>query len=128
MSKYLLDTHAIIWFAENDQQLSRNAVKIIENADNEINVSIASLWEIAVKVSIGKLKINKEIEKIVTLLEDNQINLLPIRPTHIAAYINLPLFHKDPFDRLIISQAISEQLTVISKDEHFSLYKVPINW
>lgn len=128
MMKILLDTHVLIWFINGDDQLQRKSLELIQDINNECYVSIASIWEIAIKLSLGKLDIVGEFNSIVRILNDNDITLLPISFDHIKHLIILQKYHKDPFDRIIISQGIVEQLTIISKDDIFKLYKVKVLW
>ena len=99
---YLLDTHTLLWTLFNEESLSVNAKKVILD-DNDIFVSIASLWEIAIKQSIGKLEINESIETIAQICMDEDFYLLSITPSHLDYLKMLPQIHGDPFDRLIIS-------------------------
>ena len=126
--KILLDTHALIWFTEGDAKLSFNAKTEILKDENQRFISIASLWEIVIKTSIGKLELNQSVNDIKTVLDINNISLLGINFNHLTILLTLPQYHKDPFDRLIISQAIAENLTIISADKHFSSYPVPVIW
>lgn len=127
--KLLLDTHAFLWFLVGDESLSLKARELIEDQDNSILLSAASLWEIAIKVSIGKLSL---IEPFETLIPDqlsrNSIELMPILVAHTAIVVTLPFYHRDPFDRLLIAQAIAEQMPVISIDPAFDAYPVTRLW
>ncbi len=120
--RYLIDTHVFLWFNEGSSELSPLAKNLIEATENEIWVSIASLWEMAIKNSLGKLTIGSGYD---TVLEDviaNQMEILPINFAHTSMLNRLPFHHRDPFDRMIIAQAIVESLNVISADESFNLY------
>ena len=126
---YLLDTHTFLWFLEGNNSLSSKARIIIEDADNTIYVSIASIWEIAIKISISKLKLSVNLEEVKTEIVKNNFEILPLDFEHIIDLTNLEQIHKDPFDRIIISQAISEKCTIISKDSNFDFYKnVNVLW
>jgi PIN domain nuclease of toxin-antitoxin system len=124
MNKYLLDTHVILWCLSSPQSLSEEAANIIQNRQNELNFSYISLWEIAIKASIGKLKLETSINELIDKLTEKQFSIL--FPTIPAAteVLNLPFFkdHRDPFDRMLISQAQCENLQIISCDEKFDLY------
>lgn len=120
--KYLIDTHIFIWFVENSNKLSRAAKSIIEDKDNEIYISIASLWEISIKTAIGKLQIKGTFDSIEDDLKDNAIEILPITFAHTLENNQLPFHHRDPFDRIIVSQAIVENLDFISSDDVFDEY------
>lgn len=124
---YLLDTHTLLWTLFNEESLSVNAKKVILD-DNDIFVSIASLWEIAIKQSIGKLEINESIENIAQICMDEDFYLLSITPSHLDYLKMLPQIHGDPFDRLIISQAVTEGLTIVTKDAKIPMYKVETLW
>jgi PIN domain nuclease of toxin-antitoxin system len=120
---YLLDTHTLIWFLEDDENLALKARDSISNSSNNCFISIASLWEIAVKASIGKLHLKSDFSKLKDFLAETGFEILPIEFQHLQALLNLDFYHRDPFDRIIIAQAISEGMTLISKDSHFSNYK-----
>lgn len=126
--KLLLDTHAFIWFAEDDAQLDQSIKKIIENTENEIFLSIASIWEIAIKMHLKKLILNKSIEEVIDLVTTNGFEFLPILPKHIITLTTLDFFHRDPFDRMIIAQGLSEKIQIVSKDEIFDKYGVKRIW
>jgi len=125
---YILDTNALIFYLYNPEQLSKAAVDIVHNEDNKIYVSIASLWEIAIKTSIGKLEIKNSMEEIAGICLKYKIELLAINPQHLDWIANLPQIHGDPFDRLIISQALAENLTIVTKDSIMPKYDVNTIW
>lgn len=120
--EYLLDTHSFLWFINGDDQLSQKAKSAITDSETVKYLSIASLWEIAIKVNIGKLSLDMTYVDLRQHVIDNGFEVLPITFEHTAALISLELHHRDPFDRMIIAQALSEQLTVIGKDENFDKY------
>ncbi|AAS10960.1 type II toxin-antitoxin system VapC family toxin [Treponema denticola] len=124
---YLLDTHTLLWFLRDSPQLSKKALEII-TTENKVYVSIASLWEIAIKKSIGKLEFEHSIEKIAELCHEKDILILQIQPKYFDKVIKLPNIHNDPFDRLIISQAIIENLVIITKDTIIPKYSVKTIW
>ena len=126
--KYLLDTHALLWFLEDDLQLPDKIGKEIVNGNNKCFVSVASLWEIAIKLSIGKLSLGFPFKKFASYLSNNDIELIPIELEHLIQVSDLNLYHRDPFDRVIIAQGIVEKLTVITKDDQFKKYPVKIMW
>ena len=121
--KLLLDTHALIWWLKNDSTLFGGAKKAISNPDNLIFVSAASAWEIAIKKSLGKLDAPDDLE---TQIEKHNFQSLPITITHGVAVGKLPWHHKDPFDRIIIAQAICGSMTIVTRDKKFSLYEVSV--
>ena len=124
---YLLDTHTLLWFLRDSPQLSSKALELI-TTENKVYVSIASLWEIAIKKSIGKLEFEHSIEKIAELCHEKDILILQIQPKYFDKIIKLPNIHNDPFDRLIISQAIIENLVIITKDTIIPKYSVKTIW
>ena len=127
--RILIDTQAFIWFVENNKNLPVKIKKELESSENTIIVSIASLWEMTIKMSLGKLKVNCEIDIMIEKLYSNGFELLPILPEHIIKLSTLQYFHRDPFDRIIISQALSEKIKLVSSDEIFDLYpKVTRIW
>ena len=124
---YLLDTHTLLWVLFKEDSLSVNAKKVIID-DNDIFVSIVSLWEIAIKQSIGKLEINESIESIAQICKNEDFYMLSIKPSHLDYLKTLPQIHGDPFDRLIISQAAVEELVIVTKDAKFSSYGIKTLW
>lgn len=119
--KYILDTHVFLWSIANTKELSKNVIKVIKNPDNEIYVSSVSLWEIAIKIRIGKLHIEgitiNELPGIIDKLEYSKISMTY---EDALGYINLKEdTHKDPFDRMLIWQSISRNMMLISKDKEF---------
>lgn len=124
----LLDTHAVIWFITADNQLPPSVTSNIENNQNHCFVSIATLWEIAIKFSLGKLDLKADLKKIFGIIESSGLIMLPITSTHILVNANLEFHHRDPFDRLLIAQAKSEGFTLISKDRAFQDYNVDVMW
>jgi len=120
--KYLIDTHIFIWFVTGSKLFSPTAKRLILNENNQIFISIASLWEISIKTSIGKLDISRNYEDVIDDLNNNSIEILPIDFAHTVENNKLPFYHRDPFDRIIISQAIVENLDFISSDEIFDDY------
>jgi PIN domain nuclease of toxin-antitoxin system len=120
--KYLIDTHTFLWFNEGAPEISQTARALIENKENEILISIASLWEISIKSALGKLKISNPFETVIDDVIQSEIDILPIDFTHLVIQNKLPFHHKDPFDRIIISQALAENIDIISKDAIFDNY------
>ncbi len=124
---YLLDTHAFIWFLNDDARMPE-AVKETIMRSEKLYISIGSFWEMTIKVSLGKLKLPAPISALMNACEEMQITILPITGSHLECLESLPAFHGDPFDRLIISQAITEKLYLISADSKFSTYDVKLFW
>ena len=129
MSRYLLDTHAFLWQAAGDPRLSHHAAKTILEADNELFLSMASVWELAIKISAGRLRLLLDLSTLIhEQLGKNAIRLLHIDLQHVLALETLPLVHRDPFDRLLVAQAMTEGLVLLSGDEALDGYPVSRQW
>ncbi|AFY49650.1 hypothetical protein Nos7524_3876 [Nostoc sp. PCC 7524] len=127
--RLMLDTHTFLWFIEGSLNLSDTAKNLIEDQRNQRFLSIASLWEMSIKVSIGKLQLGMNFAELVKQqVYGNAIELLEIRPEHLDKLAQLPFYHKDPFDRLIISQSLVESIPIVTKDSMFESYPVQILW
>lgn len=127
--RVLLDTHAFLWFVLGDAQLSRTARRHIEDPGNEKLISPASYWEIAIKISLKRYTLSQPYETFMQQgITDNGFLILAIEPQHTAVLTSLPFHHRDPFDRLIIAQAMVEQIPVISGDAAFAAYPVTCIW
>jgi len=125
----LLDSHALLWFLKNDPQLSAHAKVTIEDAANRKLVSVASCWEIAIKAGLGKLKLGEPAVDLLTReIARNNFDLLPISLAHAAAVETLPAHHKDPFDRLLVTQALAEGMPIISADTRLDPYGIVRLW
>ena len=124
----LLDTHTAIWFITEDKTLPANVKALIEDATNTCFVSVASLWEMGIKYSLGKLDLKTDLKRIFELIDQSGLTILPITTNHILINTTLEFHHRDPFDRLIIAQAKSEGLTVASKDGVFKDYNIDLIW
>ncbi|WP_066378839.1 MULTISPECIES: type II toxin-antitoxin system VapC family toxin [unclassified Anabaena] len=127
--RLMLDTHTFLWFIEGSLNLSETAKNLIEDQQNQRFLSIASLWEMSIKVSIGKLQLDMTFTELVKQqVYGNAIELLEIRPEHLDELAKLPFCHRDPFDRLIISQSLVESIPIVTKDSVFESYPVQILW
>jgi len=125
----LLDTQALLWFLLDDPRLSRKAMEIIVDAEGLTFVSPASIWEIAIKISLGKYALPAPFAAFWDeQLKGNDFTLLPIAVSHAARVVELPFHHRDPFDRLIIAQSLVESVQVISNDTLFDQYGVDRIW
>jgi len=125
----LIDTQSIIWFAENNPQLSKSARSAMEDTNNICFVSMASYWEISIKMNLGKLDIKGLLlSEFWDEVVENDFSTLDIRRKHILENEKLISFHRDPFDRLIISQAIAEKMPIVSNDSAFDAYPVTRIW
>lgn len=125
---FLLDTHALIWFVESNNLLPNKIKVLIEDENNEILISIASLWEIAIKSSLGKLELSYDIETLINNLKANGFEILMILPEHIITLSTLEQIHRDPFDRIIISQGKFMDIPILSSDEVFTEYSIQRIW
>lgn len=127
--RILLDTHTFLWFALSDPQLSGSALALMMDPANEKLVSPASYWEVAIKISVGKYALSQPYEVFIdATIAKNGFRILHIEPKHTAAMIGLPFHHKDPFDRLLIAQAIVEGIPIISADPVLDAYPVRRIW
>ena len=127
--RLLLDTHAFLWFVLNDPRLSAAARGLISDSDNLILISPASYWEIAIKIRIGKYKLPEPFAEFMDEeIARNTLVILPIDVAHAAIVAALPLHHRDPFDRLLIAQAMAEVVPIISADVMFDSYPVTRVW
>ena len=124
---FLLDTHAFFWFLSDDPKLPAHAKTTIESAQS-VFISIAFFWEMAIKDSLGKLKLPASIPDLISGCERNGFTVLPITAEHLALLKELPRIHGDPFDRLLICQATAENITLITTDENIAKYDVPVLW
>lgn len=120
--KYLIDTHIFIWFTEGSIELSQTAKNLIADKNNQIFLSIGSLWEISIKTAIEKLEVFADYELIIDDVTGNDIEILPINFAHTVIQNKLLFHHRDPFDRIIASQAIVEDIDLISIDSIFDNY------
>ena len=129
MSRLLLDTHTFLWWANDAPELSPAARDMISNTNNECFLSVASCWEMAIKSSLGKLVLTKPVDRFVhDQIIENCFKILNIELRHAAKVESLPFHHRDPFDRLLIGQAISDELTLVTADRMFSRYDVQLIW
>jgi PIN domain nuclease of toxin-antitoxin system len=125
----LIDSHVLIWSYFDEQKLNRVAAATLADPANQVLVSAASLWEIAIKISVGKLQLSEPFEDFVQHgVADNGVPIIPIEPRHAAEVIGLPQHHRDPFDRMIVAQALIEKLPVVSSDSVLDKYGIQRIW
>jgi PIN domain nuclease of toxin-antitoxin system len=125
----LIDAHALLWFLAGSSKLSAKALECIQNAQNTLFVSPATLWEISIKDALGKLILPEPFDQIFPArLDASSILILPILMPHLHEHRQLPFHHHDPFDRLVIAQALADDLTLISCDTEFRAYGVKLLW
>jgi PIN domain nuclease of toxin-antitoxin system len=121
--KYLIDTHILIWHTEGNRQLKASFIRELSNPQNQIFVSKVSLWEIAIKVSLGKLQMTVQFPDLQKFLIANNFQILDYNFDTLKTVMSLPFYHNDPFDRLLISQSITENLILLTDDSKFEAYK-----
>lgn len=127
--KLLLDTHAFLWWVEGTPALGRRARAAVANPDNEVFISIASCWELAIKLSLGKLRLTQRLDRFIPeQLTLNGFSLFAVELRHVVGVADLPFHHRDPFDRLLVAQALQDQLAVVSADRVFRRYGVTVIW
>ncbi|MGZ8256195.1 MAG: type II toxin-antitoxin system VapC family toxin [Gallionella sp.] len=127
--KLLLDTHTFLWLNDDPERLSKTVRDLCSSGAHEFYLSMASPWEMQIKSQLDKLSLAMPLEELVQKnTQENNIQLLPIELSHISNLAKLPPHHKDPFDRLIISQAMLEGMTIVTADHAFSAYSVPVVW
>jgi PIN domain nuclease of toxin-antitoxin system len=127
--KLLLDTNVFIWLNDSPHRLKDRVMSIVANPDNELFLSLTSIWEMQIKIQLGKLQLSDSLPDILrTQQEENNLELLKIDIAHIWALEHLPYHHKDPFDRLLIAQAQVEGMTLVSGDGIFARYDVELLW
>jgi PIN domain nuclease of toxin-antitoxin system len=124
----LLDTHSLIWFLNGDEKLSISVKIAIEDPNNSKIVSIASIWEIAIKISLGKFRFPKGFKHFLDMVEDNGFELLPITFEHALALSTLEFIHRDQFDRLLIAQCKVDKLILATKDDNIKQYHIHTIW
>jgi PIN domain nuclease of toxin-antitoxin system len=127
--KLLLDSHAFLWWNNDPQKLTPHVLEMCKNSENVLMLSVVSIWELQIKYQLEKLRLNKPLQEIIYQeQQENGIEILPIESTHIFGLESLPNHHKDPFDRLLISQAIVEGAIFISADPLIKKYPIKVEW
>ncbi|MCL2361872.1 MAG: type II toxin-antitoxin system VapC family toxin [Defluviitaleaceae bacterium] len=124
----LLDTHAVWWFLKGNDKMPSSVRNTIQNTENVIHVSVATIWEVAIKMSIGKLEFDGDIDGFIEAIEKEDFSLLNISPEHIKAVVSLPFIHRDPFDRMLIAQAMVEDIPIMTIDTNIVKYNIYPIW
>jgi PIN domain nuclease of toxin-antitoxin system len=124
----LLDTHALVWFLNGDEKISLKVKECIEDSNNTKFVSIASIWEIAIKISLDKFRFPKGFKYFLKMIEENGFEILPISFEHTMIVSTLEYIHRDPFDRILIAQCKGDNLTIATKDEIIQRYQIQTIW
>jgi PIN domain nuclease of toxin-antitoxin system len=125
---YLLDTHVLLWLLTDEQTIPAATRQMLADPANSLAVSVVSIWEIAIKRRLGKLTLSQPTQAIIDELTRLDIALVPILSQHVLLVEQLPLHHSDPFDRLIIAQAMVENQIIVSRDRYFATYPVSVRW
>ena len=125
---YLLDSHAVIWYFEDSQKLPQKMIEIIDDSKMSVYISSTSLWEIAIKMNLGKLDVEFSFDELLAGIEATDFDILQVENEYLQQLSTLPPIHKDPFDRLLIASAIAEDLTIITTDENIQRYGVKWIW
>ena len=126
---FLFDTHSFIWWHNEPKKLSQSVLEVCQNESNILLLSVVSAWEMQIKIQMGKLKLDQPLADVIeTQISTNKIKVLPVTLVHVFALQNLPMYHKDPFDRLLMAQAQVEKAVLMSKDAIFTKYPVPLLW
>lgn len=127
--RVLFDTHTFMWWDSDLDKLPLHVQDLCFHPDNQLVLSIVSIWEMQIKIQLGKLELGKPLAEVIThQRKTNQIELLPVYYDHVIELAKLPLHHKDPFDRLLIAQALVEDMVIVSRDPQFAAYVVPVEW
>ncbi|NOU16979.1 MAG: type II toxin-antitoxin system VapC family toxin [Bacteroidales bacterium] len=124
----LLDTHTLIWFLNGDEKLSKKVRAAIEDSKNSKIVSIASIWEISIKISLDKFRFPKGFKRFLEIVDENGFEILPITFEHAMVISTLEFIHRDPFDRLLVAQCKSDNLVLATKDENIKQYNIKTIW
>ena len=127
--RVLIDTHVFIWWTSDTKKLSSRVYNLLTDSNNRAYLSIISIWEIQIKLSLGKLQMKRKLSELVdNEINGNRIELLPLSLSHIYALSHLPLYHRDPFDRILIAQSMDTNLPIVSIDEKFDAYNIDRLW
>lgn len=126
--KYILDTHTFIWWHDLQELLSEKVLMLCEDTRNQLFLSIASIWEMQIKLQLKKLVLKTSLYEMISSQQNNDICVLPIKTQHIINLETISLYHKDPFDLMLISQANIENAILLSKDAKFQMYDVKTIW
>ena len=127
--RLLLDTHAFIWWSSEPEMLPKKVLAAFEDSENELTLSVASIWEMQIKVQLGKLDITEPLKDLIAIHQkEKDLQILPIFLNHVLALEKLPVHHRDPFDRILMAQASAERLIIVTKDQIFKEYPVRMFW
>jgi PIN domain nuclease of toxin-antitoxin system len=125
----LLDTHAFLWYAQGSSDVRAACRDAIESPENELLLSVASCWEMAIKISLGKLRLGEGLDALLDRSRrDGRVGVLGIEVSHVSRVATLPMHHRDPFDRLLVAQALCDDLTLVSRDASLDAYGIKRLW
>lgn len=125
----MLDTHSLVWWRDDPDKLTTKAFDAISDSDNEVFISVVVAWELRIKVALNKFRLKSSLEDCILVEQNtNGFQVLPVYLTHVLNLESLLLIHKDPFDRLLISQAIVEEMTLVTSDKKIGDYEVNLLW
>lgn len=123
----LLDTHTFVWWRDSPEKLSSNTIEAISSLENKVFLSVVVAWELQIKIALNKIALKQSLQDSFESEQNiNGFRILPVTLPHTMHLSNLPFHHKDPFDRLLIAQAITENMTLVTSDRKFSLYDVSV--
>ena len=125
---YLLDTHAVIWYFEDSVKMPVMIARLIDDPFNKKFISVASLWEISIKLSTGKLDIQLSFDALLDAIESSELSIMPIKNNYLKRLSTMPFIHKDPFDRLIIATSKIEDMVIVTIDENIQKYDIQWIW
>jgi len=126
--EYLIDTHVLLWALGSSDKIPEKIKEILINPQNEICISSVSLWEISIKVSVGKLKLNQSLSSFLDIVESGNFTIFGLETDYCKRQGDLPFIHKDPFDRNLIATAICENCVMITADDNIRMYPIPVLW
>jgi PIN domain nuclease of toxin-antitoxin system len=126
--KLLLDTHTFIWMDSDPGRLSATAATALRDPANGVWLSVVSVWEMAIKADLGKLVLRQPLDQIVRDQQANGVQIIPVQLAHVLGVVGLPAAHKDPFDRLLVAQAVAEGMELVTADPVFAHYPVRVLW
>ena len=126
--KYIIDTHTILWYFENSSKLPQRIFEIIDNPDIDVSICSVSLWEIALKMNLNKLDFSMQLDELLKTIKSHDFNIIQIEDEYLNNLSKIPFIHKDPFDRMLISTAIIENMTIITTDDNIQKYNVSWIW
>jgi PIN domain nuclease of toxin-antitoxin system len=127
--RVLLDTHAFLWWITDDPRLSTSARAVIADAANELFLSAASGWEMAIKARLGRLEVAGDLPRVIPAhMASNAVQSLPVQMGHALSVHGLPDIHRDPFDRILVAQGLAEQMPILTQDENIAKYEVRVIW